>query len=560
MKQLFFIAFAFIFSSILSAQGIEKHVVFIKDKNNNPFSLTNPSAFLTQRSLARRTRGGISLDMKDLPVTPSYVTQIAATGATVYYSLKWFNAVVVATSNPSVLSALASLPFVDHIDQVSKKNPVRSPGQPGMMEVAGIPPYTISMPANPLVASSAATLNYGQAFNQTHMISLDALHNLGYTGAGMMIAQLDAGWYHVDQIAAFDSLWHNNQILGTRDFEVPGNNVFGDFMNSHGTSVLSTMGANLPGQMVGTAPQATYWLLRTEDADIEVLTEEYNWAAGAEFADSVGADVINSSLGYTTFDNPVYNHSWADLNGNTAPCSRAAGLASSRGILVVNAAGNSGGGSWQYVGIPADNDSVLSIGAVDGQGFYAPFSSTGPTADGRVKPDVSAEGSGTAVVGQGGGVGSGYGTSFASPIMAGAMACLWQSALSYTAEQLRNAIRSSASQASAPDSLLGYGIPNMMNAHLLLSVNPVSPAGKEIFSLSPVPVSTFTWLRTLLNTRDEVRVDILSVTGQVLHTQRTGISSASPVRLDEFNRLPGGIYFVKITGNSGQQLLRAVKL
>jgi len=498
--------------------------------------------------------------MKDLPVTPSYVTQIAATGATVYYSLKWFNAVVVATSSASVLSAIAVLPFVDHIDQVSKKSPVHPGDNPGIMQSAGIPPYVISRPVNPLVASSSAGFNYGQAYNQTHMIALDALHNLGYTGTGMMIAQLDAGWYHVDQIAAFDSLWLNNQILGTRDFEYPGNNVFGDNMNSHGTSVLSTMGANLPGQMVGTAPHASFWLLRTEDADIEVLAEEYNWAGGAEFADSVGADVINSSLGYTTFDNPVYDHTWADLDGNTTPCSRAAGLAASRGIMVVNAAGNSGGGSWQYIGVPADNDSVFSIGAVDAQGIYAPFSSTGPTADGRIKPDVAAEGSGTAVIGSGGGVVTGYGTSFASPIMAGAMACLWQSELSLTAQQLRNAVRNTASQASAPDTILGYGIPNMLNAHLVLSVNPVLQSHQEAFSLSPVLFSSTTWLKCNLNVQEMIKVDILSVSGRVIHTFNLNMSNSSTFRLDDFSTLPAGLYFVRITADSGQQVLRAVKI
>ena len=332
-------------------------------------------------------------------------------------------------------------------------------------------------------------------------------------------------------------------------------------MNSHGTSVLSCMGANLPGQMVGTAPRATFWLLRTEDADIEVLAEEYNWAAGAEFADSVGADVINSSLGYTTFDNPVYNHTWADLDGNTAPCSRAGGLAAKRGILVVNAAGNSGGSSWQYVGTPADNDSVFTIGAVDAQSFYASFSSTGPTADGRIKPDVSAEGSGAAIVGQGGGVAlNGYGTSFASPIMAGALACLWQSAPSFTAEQIRNAVRTSASQATAPDSLLGFGIPNLYNAHLLLGVNLSLSKNQESFSLSPVPFSSVTWLKSTLNTTENLQVDILSVTGRVIHSLSVKMNSPTSLKLDDFSSLPSGLYFVRVSWNTGQQVLRAVKL
>ncbi len=559
MKNILLITVVLLFSPWIFAQGVEKHVVFLKNKNNNPYSLSSPLAFLTQRSLDRRTKSGIALDMKDLPVTPSYVTQIAATGATVYYSLKWFNAVVVATADPSVLSAISALSFVDHIDQVAKKSPVHTSAKHGTMDAEGIPPYTINFPSFAPVVKSAGSYNYGQAYTQVHMIALDALHNLGFTGTGMMIAQLDDGWYHVNQIAAFDSLWHNNQILGTRDFEVPGNNVFGDNMDSHGTSVLSTMGANVPGQIIGTAPKATFWLLRTEDYNIEVLAEEYNWAGGAEFADSVGADVINSSLGYTTFDNPAYNHTWADLNGNTTPCSRAAGMAASRGILVVNAAGNSGSSSWRLIGVPADNDSVLTIGAVDAQGIYAPFSSTGPTADGRIKPDLMAEGSGAAVVGGGGGVGNGYGTSFASPIMAGAMACLWQSAPNYTAEQLRNAVRETASKANSPDTIMGYGIPNLMNAHLALSVTPLQKP-VETFSLSPDPFSSATWLTGTVSAPETVSVEITSADGKVIHSGTMLLAPSSRIRMDGFNGLAPGIYFVRITGVSGLQVLRAVKL
>jgi serine protease AprX len=559
MKRLLIITSVILFSFSLFAQD-QKHVVFLKNKDNNPYSLSNPLAFLTQRSLDRRTKSNIALDSKDLPVTPSYVSQIGATGAVVIYSLKWFNAVVVKTDDGQILSAIAALPFVDHIDQVMSDKPMKTSGNPGYQAAGGIPPYKLTDQGPVAHVKSTGAINYGQAYNQAHMIAVDGLHNLGYTGHGMMIAVLDAGFFHVDQIDAFDSLWLNGQILGTRDFSIPGNNVFGDDMHTHGTSVLSTMGANLPGVMVGTAPHASYWLVRTEVGETESLVEEYNWAGGAEFADSLGVDIINSSLGYTTFDNPAFNHTYANLDGNTTPVTRAADLAASRGILVVNSAGNEGGSFWQYVGAPADGDSVFSIGAVDAAGNYAYFSSTGPTADGRVKPDVTAQGQETTVVGGWGGVGQGSGTSFSSPVMAGALACLWQSTLAFSANEIRAAVRGTASKSNMPDSLYGYGIPNLMNARTLLSTDDAGPIARNQFSLYPVPFSGAPILQSNLDTPGTIQIEIMSVAGQLLNTQAIVARETSTVKLDAFSSLPAGIYFLRISTGSTQQVIRAVKI
>jgi len=558
MKQLFVILFVLLFTVTLFPQE-QKHVVFLTDKDNNPYSLSNPIAFLTQRSLDRRTNSNIPLDMKDLPVTPSYVTQIATTGATIVYSLKWFNAVVVNTNDQTVLDAIAALPFVDHIDQVLSKKPIQVFDGSGVNQLEGIPPYTLTNATSIVSTKSTGSIDYGQAYNQTHMISLDALHDLGYTGQGMMIAILDAGFYHVDQIQAFDSLWLNNQILGTRDFNIPGNNVFGDDMHSHGTSVLSTMGANLPGEMVGTAPHASFWLIRTEVGDYEALIEEYNWAGGAEFADSIGVDVINSSLGYTTFDNPVYDHSYTDMDGNTTPVTRAGDLATSRGIMVVNSAGNSGGSSWQYIGAPADGDSVFSIGAVDASGGYASFSSTGPTYDGRIKPDVTAQGQDATVIAGWGGVVQGSGTSFSSPIMAGAMACLWQSAPLISAQELRDAVRSSASQATTPDMLYGYGIPNMLNAMSVFSSTSMLPETQQTYTLFPVPFTASPSLKNTHTKLEQVIIEILSVSGQLICSRTLTMNGSSAIVLSDFDTMPSGFYFVRVFSQSGQQVLRAVK-
>ncbi|MCX6278687.1 MAG: S8 family serine peptidase [Bacteroidetes bacterium] len=556
----FFILLSVVLFSICAFAQEQKHVVFLKNKDNNPFSLSDPSAFLTQRSLQRRTNSGISIDMKDLPVTPTYIAQIAATGATVVYSLKWFNAVVVNTNDLGVLEAISVLPFVDHIDQVLSDHPGKAGEKQGIREVAAIPPFTLQPALAASRVKSTGSISYGQAYNQAHMISVDGLHDLGFSGQGMMIGILDAGFYHVDQIAAFDSLWANNQILGTRDFNIPGNNVFGDDMHTHGTSVLSTMGANLPGEMVGTAPHASFWLIRTEVADYEALIEEYNWAGGAEFADSLGVDVINSSLGYTTFDNPIFDHTYSDLDGNTTPVTRAADIATSRGMLIVNSAGNEGGSAWQYVGAPADGDSVFSIGAVDASGNYASFSSTGPTYDGRTKPDVTAQGQGTTVISGWGNVVQGSGTSFSSPVTAGAVACLWQSTPTFSAQEIRNAVRNTASKASAPDQLYGWGIPNMMSARLLLSVPSASAGEKDTFSITPNPFNSAPALFHKTTFDVKAKIEILTVTGQLTYSEDFTFRGYSSLSLKVFDALSSGLYFIRITSGSGQQILRGIKL
>ncbi len=318
--------------------------------------------------------------------------------------------------------------------------------------------------------TSGESYDYGQAFNQINMLNGIPLHDLGYDGAGMTIAVLDAGFLNANVLSAFDSLWLNNQIIGYKDFVSPlAPDIFGS--HTHGTSVLSTMGANLPAEMVGTAPKADYWLLRSEDDATEYLIEELNWASAAEYADSVGVDVINSSLVYNTFDDPAQDHTYAYMDGNTTPITIAADLAASKGILVVNSAGNSGSSSWHYIGAPADGDSVFSIGAVNSSGVYASFSSTGPTYDGRIKPNVVAQGQGSTIISAySGNVISGNGTSFSSPITAGMVASLWQAHPDKKNTEIMEAIQQSATQALNPDSLLGFGIPDYFAAHTLLSV------------------------------------------------------------------------------------------
>jgi hypothetical protein len=367
----------------------------------------------------------------------------------------------------------------------------------------------------------------------------------------MVIAVLDGGFYATDGMDAFDSLYLNDRILGTRDFVGGGTNVYQG--STHGTAVLSTMGANLPGQLVGTAPEASYWLFRTEDTGTEYTIEEYNWASGAEYADSVGADVINSSLSYKTFDEPLYDHTYAEMDGNTAPSTIAADMAASRGMVIVNSAGNDGGSStWPYVGAPADGDSVFSIGAVDADGQYVYFSSIGPTADGRLKPNFMAQGANTVVASTNGGTATSSGTSFSSPISAGITACLWQANPTMNNMEILNSIQLSGSMASNPDNQMGYGIPDFGLANLILSgFNTDLVSETNDIDIYPNPF--YDELKIVYNSADtqQISIEILDISGKLVYSKQnikrnSGLNYFKITNLEDLHR---GVYFLKISSD-----------
>lgn len=531
-----------------------RYIFFFKDKNTSPYSFNSPQQYLSARALARRTAHNIPLDSADLPVNPSYIQGVAATGATVLNVSKWFNGVIIETTSPSVLTAISALPYVKNFTQVGK------PAAGGPVKNKFNEQFA---PLNPLQPSYLRTsgFNYGQGLNQINMIGLESLHNAGYSGQNMLIAVLDAGFLDANLLACFDSLFQQNRVISTWDFVDREVNVYND--NNHGTSVLSCMAANVPGDMVGTAPSASYILLRSEDAGSENIIEEYNWSVAAEYADSAGADVINSSLGYFEFDDPSQNHTYADLDGNTCPAAIAADLAASKGILVTNSAGNEGNSSWNYIITPADGDSVMAVGGVDASGIYVTFSSNGPSSDGRVKPDVAAQAYQTVLYSPWSGSSpvTGNGTSFSGPILAGAAACLWQSSPQHNNMEIIQAIRRSASQFSSPDSNLGYGIPNFAFANNLLGLGNITVPADVRLHIFPNPSSREEQITALYysDSSENISIRIFDAEGKLLETTSQQTIGKGYTKIELQPDLSAGIYLLSIIGKEGETTAKFIR-
>ncbi len=539
---------AFLLSLACSAFAQNRYVIHLTDKNNSPYSISNPLAFLTQRSIDRRNHQSISIDNSDLPVNPSYLQGISATGAAVLNKSKWLNTVTVNISNPNQLTAISALPYVSNVSNIGRMahGKTRPSKEKFAEEMIFIPAQFNS---NYL---RTASFDYGQATGQTQMIGINNLHDQGYSGQGMIIALLDGGFQDANIMPCFDSLFANNQVIATWDFVDNQTNVYDD--NWHGASVLSTIAANVPGEMVGTAPHASFLLLRSEDVNSEYIIEEYNYASAAEYADSAGADVIHSSLGYTQFDDPAQNHYYVDMNGNTAPCTIAADLAAKKGILVTSSAGNEGGSAWNYISAPADGDSVLAVGAVNQSAQYVSFSSNGPSYDGRIKPDVAAVGGSTYLyMPFNPGVVQANGTSFSGPIMAGAAACLWQSWPTRSNMEIIQAIKRSANQYSNPDTLLGYGIPNFATAYSFLSLGEINMPTSEILHIYPNPSLQQSIINAIYKSSDTGTATILltDIAGRLIESTTKSMSIGYN-KIEFISPQAKGLYILRIVNKDGE--------
>lgn len=451
-------------SNFVSAQ-FTRHIIWLKNKGNNTYSISNPSSFLSPRSIDRRTRFTISIDSTDLPVSSTYVTQIRnISGVTILNISKWLNAICIQSADVTALQTIQNLPFVQQVAGLAAR-----PSSTGKIKDKFIREEDIFPLSNQQLFSklNGDFYNYGNnASLEVKLHRAEFLHNIGLRGAGMQVAVLDGGFYNYNTLPAFDSINRNGQVLGTWDFV--SRNQFVQDDHPHGMQCLSTIAANLPGQFVGKAPQASFYLYRTEDVNSEYPIEEFNWVCGAERADSAGADLISSSLGYYDFDNPVFNYTYQQMNGRTTISVKGADLAAKKGMLVFNSAGNEGNNSWRYIITPADGDSVIAVGAVNSAGTVASFSSYGPSGDGRIKPELASVGLSAVVQTTSGSIGAANGTSFACPNMAGLATCLWQGFPEFNNMKILDALKKAASRYTTPNDRIGYGIPDLKNAFALL--------------------------------------------------------------------------------------------
>lgn len=519
--------------------GQEDAWVYFSDKPNAAAYLANPATMLTQRALDRRSKQSIAVDLKDVPVEQTYYDAIANTaGINVLAKSKWLNAVHVRGSEADINNLETAFSFVSGIDFANKNLNNRPDGQ----QLQGDHQDKLNINEN---------FDYGDAENQIAMLNGDYLHEQGYTGEGMVIAVLDAGFPNVNTLAAFQRLHDNNKILGGYNFVDRTDNFY--TRSSHGTHVLSDIGGYLEDQFVGTAPDASFYLYITEDTGGENPVEESLWVEAAERADSLGVDVINTSLGYSTFDDSSYNYTYADMDGNTTFITRGAEIAASRGIILVNSAGNSGNSSWFYITAPADAASILTVGAVDASGNLASFSSRGPTSDNRTKPDVMAQGSAAAIINyNSGNPSTANGTSFSSPIMAGVAACLWQAFPNSSAAEIITTIKMSGDRYGNPDNNYGYGIPDFEAAFEALTIenNDLQVSELKIF---PNPASNQLSF-TATSSFPEYHINIYNVLGK-----RVAAFNNLNTNSIDISGLSKGIYILKIAHNEAYKTFKLIK-
>jgi serine protease AprX len=442
-----------------------RFLVKFKHKGGTPFTIANPSAYLSQRAIERRSKYGIAIDSTDLPVNPSFVSQIAAVpGVVVLNVSKWLNQISIDTIGVNTaISTINAMPFVESVSVLAARhsngNERRQPDK-FLREEQLVSSEVVQQRTT---QAAADYFNYGtSSFNEINLHKGQFLHNIGLRGQGMQIAMLDGGFFNYQTLDAMDSIVANNQVLGTWDFVSGNSNVNDD--HPHGMQCLSTIAANIPGVFIGKAPKASFYLYRTEDTGSEYPIEEHNMVCGMEKADSTGADIISASLGYFTFDDPSLNYTYADMNGNTTISVKGADLAAKKGILFFNAAGNEGNGAWRFIITPSDGDSVVAVGAVSTSGTPGAFTSLGPSSDAQVKPDVASVGVAARVQATNNTVGSSNGTSFACPNMAGLITCLWQGFPEVNNMRIVRALREAGSRFTNPNDTIGYGIPDMKKA------------------------------------------------------------------------------------------------
>lgn len=525
----------FLTISISAFSQIEDALIFFADKENVEESINNPITILTQAALDRKALHNIPIDERDVPVNESYITQVKAQpGITVLAKSKWLNAVYVR-GNISNIENLINLSFVADIEYANK--------------TLNFGPGHEPHPDKFIMLETKTEFDYGVAANQIEMLAGDYLHQQGYTGEGMIIAFMDSGYPGVNSIGGFARMRDNGNLLGTYDFVARTEQINSN--HSHGTRTLSTAAGYIQNQFVGTAPDASYYLFRTEDTDSETPVEEAYWVEALERADSLGVHVVNTSLGYREYDNPNHSHRYQDLDGQTTIAARGANIGAEKGMLLINSAGNGGNSGFPWVTTPGDAIGIFTIGAVDEDGDYASFSSIGPTYDGRIKPDVMAQGRDAYNINQNNEINTGNGTSFSSPILAGLAACLWQARMQTPNEVIRQIIRESAHLYNNPNNEMGYGIPDFSAA--LQAIMSIEEIQQVEFKIYPNPAKEMLYFETGISGR--FSLNITNVLGQQVYIAHI---TGNQGNID-ISTLPGGMYFLTFVSEGNFYSYKFVK-
>lgn len=553
--MLLLIFFVSIMPITVSAQNLPAwYLVSFTDKNNTPFELDNPIEFLSQKSIDRRLLNDIAIDSVDLPVNSNYIDSLIPLNLLVYNTSKWMNAALVRVETSNQLSQIPLISIVDSIQYLAPYVSSKSSDSKAKEQ------RNSKMTTKNSSQFDYQSSNYKATNNRIRMVDLDMLFEENIYGYGIDIAVFDNGFRNVNKLDAFAHLFTNNQIKEVRNFTNDGKDLYSS--GSHGTGVLSTMAAVIDDEFIGSAPQANYYLFQTEDNRYEYPIEEVNWLFAAEYADSLGVDIITSSLVYSRFDDVSLDYTHAQLDGKTAIISRAAHIASLKGIMVFNSAGNEGGGDWQKICFPSDAEGVFTIGAIDEDEYIAKFSSTGNSSDGRIKPDLVAEGLQTPIVDSKGNIVKANGTSFSTPFIAGAAATFLQANPNRKIKDINNAILQSASMWNNADSIKGFGIPNFYFAQLLLQNDSThNTANSGEFRVLPNPFTKGFHILLIINDSQNIDVALYDMSGRNVY-QKVNIhcnKGSNLIRIDYLNDLKAGMYIVKINAKSDIYSQKVIK-
>jgi subtilisin family serine protease len=559
MKQFYFLLAALLCTAFAAKAQESRYTVRLKYKPSG-YSLSQPSDFLSQKAIDRRKKQKIRIDSTDLPINAAYLEAIRnIPGATILNTSKWFNQVLVETTDPTAIGSINTLPFVVHTKPVAALKRSRE----------SIAAFDDCATVQPLASPSKVTANlldYGNNYPQVHIHEGEYLHNNNFQGQGVTIAILDGGFMNYKANPAFDSVRNDHRVLGEYDFVKKETSVDEDHF--HGANCFSIMAANRPGYIVGTAPKASYWLFRTEDVASEKPVEEFNWVEAAERADSLGADMISSSLGYVNFDDPNYNHALEDRDGNTSLITNAADMAVKKGMIVVNAAGNSGGNSddTKYVMCPADGDSVFTVGAVNSAGDIGYFSSWGPNAAGKLKPNVVSVGWGTVYANTAGNPSTGNGTSYSTPNMAGLIACLWQAFYEFSNMEIIDAVQKSADKYNTPNEHYGYGIPNFRIAYSILEAKRIEKTnailnGKWI-RVFPVPSRQLFTVALKAPSSGTANLRLFDATGTIWLEKNLQVNQGSTYTIPMNLSSPHhpGVYYLRYSDGTNTTTVKLISL